>query len=161
MTLPSGVVLRPATLDDAAAGSRMHLACWRETYSPLVEADVLDARLSNEATWEDAWREQIRWGGDRLLAVAGDELVGFAVCGPSRDDLAVEELYALYVRSAWWGSGIGQALLEEVLGDRPASLWVLESNARAVAFYARNGFCPDGAREFTTWLDAWEIRLTR
>ncbi|MCS6582511.1 GNAT family N-acetyltransferase [Curtobacterium citreum] len=38
-----------------------------------------------------------------------------------------------------------QALLDTVLADRPASLWVAADNPRAHAFYRRNGFTPDGA----------------
>ncbi|PZE62480.1 GNAT family N-acetyltransferase [Curtobacterium sp. MCLR17_044] len=38
-----------------------------------------------------------------------------------------------------------QALLDTVLADRPASLWVAADNLRAHAFYRRNGFTPDGA----------------
>lgn len=159
---PDGVLLREATLDDVADGAHLHLACWREAYGPLVDGELLAARLSNVATWEAAWRVQIEAGAPRLLAVHGDELVGFAVAGPNREpELAVRELYALYVREAWWGSGVGQALLDGVLGDEPCSLWVLECNARARAFYARNGFAADGARELMNWLDAWEIRMIR
>lgn len=33
--------------------------------------------------------------------------------------------------------------------DGPAELWVLEGNARALAFYARNGFVVDGERKPT------------
>jgi len=35
-------------------------------------------------------------------------------------------------------------MLEAVLQDDPAQLWVLRSNDRAIAFYERNGFAVDG-----------------
>jgi ribosomal protein S18 acetylase RimI-like enzyme len=91
------------------------------------------------------------------------ELVGFAVVGPSRDDQApaAEELYALYTRASWWGSGLGQALWDAVAPEASCSLWVLEANARAQGFYRRNGFVADGAREHYDSLDAWEIRMVR
>jgi RimJ/RimL family protein N-acetyltransferase len=38
---------------------------------------------------------------------------------------------------------------------------VLEDNVRARGFYARNGFVPDGAREFYDDLGTWEIRMVR
>ena len=162
MALPHGVLLRTATLHDAADAARMHRECWREAYASLVDGDLLAARLENAATWEDAWREHVVHGPPRTLAVADGEVLGFAVAGPNRDEgPQFEELYALYVRSSWWGSGIGQALLDDVLAHRPATLWVLEDNARARAFYARNGFHPDGERTHSGWLDAWEVRLVR
>jgi GNAT superfamily N-acetyltransferase len=161
--LPDGVHLRPATADDAPAAARMHLSCWREAYSPFVDAELLEARLADPAPWEETWRDHVEHGPPRTLAVTGaGELVGFAVAGPSRDaELPGLELYAIYVRFLWWGKGVGQALLDEVVGDAPCSLWVLEDNARALAFYARNGFRPDGGRELMGWLDAWEVRLVR
>ena len=89
--------------------------------------------------------------------------VGFAVAGPSREDdpPTPYELYAIYTRAAWWGSGLGQTLWDAVRPDGPCSLWVLEANARAQGFYRRNGFAPDGARELYAGLDGWEIRMVR
>lgn len=160
--IPDGLTLREATVDDVEAGARLHQACWREAYAPYVDGDLLEARLENVASWEDAWRSQIESGLPRLLAVRGDELVGFAVAGPNREpELPMQELYALYVRRSWWGSGVGQALLDEAIGNSACSLWVLEDNQRAQAFYARNGFGRDGARELMEWLDVHEIRMTR
>lgn len=161
-TLPDRVLLRPATLEDAPAAAKMHLQCWREAYSPYVDADLLEARLSNPDPWEDSWRSHIEHGPPRTLALRDDEPIGFAVAGPNRDaDAPERELYALYVREEWWGSGVGQELLDAVLDERACTLWVLEENQRAIAFYARNGFVPTGEREFFTWLDAWEIRMDR
>ena len=71
------------------------------------------------------------------------------------------ELYAIYARQAWHGSGVGQSLLDASIGDLACSVWVLEVNPRARAFYARNGFEPDGTREYDDRLGAWEVRLVR
>lgn len=161
--LPPGVELRPATVRDCAAGAAMHLACWREAYAPLVDPALLEAHLADADRWTAAWRNRIVLGPPRLLAVAGDEVVGFASAGPARHaDPPVEtELYALYVRAAWHGTGIGQALLDRILADRPAYLWVLEDNRRAQAFYTRNGFAPTGRRQKYRPLDAWELMMAR
>jgi hypothetical protein len=51
----------------------------------------------------------------------------------------------IYVLRSADGSGAEQALLDAVLADRPASLWVAADNPRAHASYLRNGFRPDGA----------------
>lgn len=42
---------------------------------------------------------------------------------------------------------MGQALLDETLGDGPAMLWVAKENPRATAFYLRNGFRFDGVEQ--------------
>lgn len=99
-----------------------------------------------------------------VVAEVDGEVVGFAQAAASRDEPPVraEELSTLYLRAAQHGSGLGQALLDAVLAGRPASLWVAEENPRAIAFYRRNGFTPDGARQVD---DAWEglaeVRLVR
>ncbi|OYC98682.1 hypothetical protein CI089_05020 [Microbacterium sp. Yaish 1] len=103
--------------------------------------------------------------GRTWVAVTGGSIVGFAVSGSSRDvpPVAPVELYAIYVLAAHHGTGAGQALLDAALGDERASLWVLDDNPRAHAFYARNGFRPDGAaKDDTSWGESIsEVRLVR
>ncbi len=159
---PDDVALRWATLADAAAGARLHLDCWREAYGPLVDRGLLEAQLADPASWAQRWRDHTA-RVPRLLAEHEGDLVGFAVAGPSRgeDPPAPLELYAAYVRAAWYGTGLGRALVDRVLGAGPAYLWVLEGNARARAFYEKAGFRTDGARERFEPLDAWEVRMVR
>jgi len=163
MGVPDGVTLRAAVVDDARPGARLHQACWRESYGPITEPALLAAHLADEDTWVSRWRQQLEQGSSRLLAVTDDDLIGFADAGPGRDGEAKAdlELYALYVRSAWHGTGVGGALLDATLGDAAAYLWVLEDNARAQAFYRRQGFVPDGGRERYEPLSVWEIRMVR
>lgn len=168
VSVPGDVVLRQAVAADAEAGADLHIACWREAYGPLVGADALEKRLHDRTRWVDAWRRQLSAGTPRTMAVAGDDLVGFAMVGENRDGAkesgrsSTHEVYAIYTREAWWGTGLGQVLLETVLPAAGAtSLWVLENNLRAQGFYRRNGFVPDGAREHYAGLDCWEIRMVR
>ena len=100
-------------------------------------------------------------------AAGAPGIVGYASFGPEQDVLGmswpyprtaagaegrVAELYALYVRPAWWSTGTGRALMDHVLarvsvaGYGCITLWVLEGNARARRFYERAGFAPDGTR---------------
>lgn len=78
------------------------------------------------------------------------EPAGFAtVCdGPQRWELQFEpdlqperELVKLYVLEHLHGSGLGGRLLDEAVdGHDPVYLWIMAGNARAEAFYAKNGF---------------------
>ena len=110
-------------------------------------------------------------------------IVGYASFGPETDvlsapwphplttdgeDGSVAELYALYVRPAWWSTGTGRALMERVLartsgaGYRSITLWVLRDNLRARRFYERAGFAPDGATNVLRRLaDVTELRYRR
>lgn len=116
-------------------------------------------------------------------APASGAIVGYASFGPETDVLnapwphpltadgeggRVAELYALYVRPAWWSTGTGRALMEKVLarsaaaGYRSITLWVLRDNQRARRFYDRAGFAPDGATNVLTGLGGvHEVRYRR
>ena len=146
--LPDGVRIRRATPDDAPALADLHLDVWDDAYTGLMDQAVLDDRRANVEGRIQRWREILAEHERTLLAVGPQGLVGFAGAGPGRDnDVSPEldlELHALYVRAAWWGTGIGYALLLEAVGDRAAYLWVLANNQRAIAFYERQGFRLDG-----------------
>ena len=162
MTQADAPTLRRAVPADAEAGAAMHAACWREAYGPYVDAGKLAERLADTERWVSAWTKHLAEGPPRILAEQDGEIVGFSVVGPTRDDAGTPyELYAIYTREAWWGSGLGQRLWDAVRPDGPCSLWVLEANARARAFYGRLGFSPDGAREHYADLGASEIRMVR
>ena len=156
--------VRVAVPADAPALGDVHVACWREAYAHLFSPAFL-AALDVDDRREQWARRLADRGPDRgLVAVVDERIVGFAWTGPSRDEPPVRELElsGLYLLAAWHGTGLGQALLDAALGDRPASLWTAEDNPRAVAFYARNGFTPDGARKVEpSWEDLAEVRLTR
>jgi len=141
----------------------MHRECWREAYGPYAVPTKLAERLADTDRWVSAWTKQLADGPPRMLAIADGEVVGFSVVGGNRDPDAPTpaELYALYTRAAWWGTGLGQRLWDVVRPDQACSLWVLEDNARAVAFYRRQGFEPDGGRELYDDLGTWEIRMVR
>lgn len=141
--------IRPASLQDVPALARVHVASWRAAYRGLMPDSVLDG-LSAEA-FADNWQRRLTQMPRSTLAAVDDEVVvGFAAAGPSRDDDAVPlktgELYALYLHPAHWGTGTAHRLwrgmhqwlvVEEFAA---VTLWVLEGNARARAFYERAGF---------------------
>ncbi|MFD3591408.1 GNAT family N-acetyltransferase [Nocardia sp. NPDC058640] len=54
------------------------------------------------------------------------------------------ELEALYIRSAWHGTGIADALIESAAPGSPCTLWVFADYPRAHAFYRRHGFTDTG-----------------
>ena len=114
---------------------------------------------------------------------ASGGIVGYASFGPETDVLnapwphpltadgeggRVAELYALYVRPAWWSTGTGRALMGTVLartaaaGYESITLWVLRDNQRARRFYERAGFAPDCAINVLTGLGGvFEVRYRR
>lgn len=139
---------------------------WREAYAHLLAPEFL-AALDGTPGRADRWREMIASDGGPHFAVArsAGNVVGTAGAGRARDAAAPapEELYTVYVLARAQGTGAASALVDRVLGDRPAFLWVFEDNPRARAFYTKLGFVPDGARQFDDFggRRIAEIRMVR
>jgi ribosomal protein S18 acetylase RimI-like enzyme len=156
------IVVRPAAPEDAERIADIRLTGWRETYAHLLSAAFLAAMTSNP----DRIRASIDNGTPVVVAELDGELVGFACASdPFPDEVDPPrdlQLWFIYQYARVHGSGTGQQLLDAAIGDRPAFLWVAEGNPRAQAFYARNGFVPDGARKVEpTWENLAEIRMVR
>ena len=139
--------------EDADAIADLHVSTWREAYGVLLGEDFFTEQHLQMR--REMWQRILgnpREGLSVRVATIDGEIVGFALAGPgvaAEGNYAPRErqLYAIYVAAAHYGTGIGQALLDEILGTEPAMLWVAKQNARAIAFYRRNGFEFDGAEQ--------------
>lgn len=157
------ITVRPAVPDDAECIVDIRTTGWREAYAHLLSAEFL-ANLPNDT---DSWREGLGREGRRFVTVVAEldgEVVGYAHAGPAVEDDAPRDwvLAMIYQYARVHGSGTGQALFDAAVGDRPAYLWTAEDNPRALAFYLRNGFTPDGARTTTPeWENMPAIRMVR
>jgi GNAT superfamily N-acetyltransferase len=101
------------------------------------------------------WREWVQQSDAWVLVVEDRDhrVAGFSSSCPSRDVDAVgkvAEIRAIYVHPGKWRSGTGRSLMSASLaharvhGFDAMTLWVLESNVRARAFYESIGFALDG-----------------
>ncbi|GAA3699212.1 GNAT family N-acetyltransferase [Terrabacter ginsenosidimutans] len=166
--------LRPLALEDCDELGRVHMAVWRDAYAGLMPADYL-AGLSDERC-ADNWRLVAARAGDvaedvaggvapRTLVVVGPDggLAGFGSAGPSRDEDAPTEweLYAVNLAASARGTGVADRLVDELVGPRSATLWVVEGNERARAFYTRRGFVDEGGRGEHPATGTSEIRMIR
>lgn len=138
------MLVRVATAADIPTIVAIHLASW----DAAKEGIDLPTRRSAKERGEQ-WKGFFEEDRGTLLLACDPEPVGFIAYGASRDDdrRAEIEVYTLYVMPDRWGTGVGAALMAEVPGGVPVSLWVAERNERARTFYARHGFEPDGASE--------------
>ena len=137
---------RPATVDDAPAIARVHVASWRSTYQALLPGDFLESL--SEAGYTDRWRRFIDGGSSRVYVVEHEgELIGFASGGRERagETGYRGELYALYVLDAFQRRGYGSELVSAVvaglreMGLEDMIIWVLRDNQPARSFYERLG----------------------
>ena len=156
------ITVRPAVPDDADAIVDIRNTGWREAYAHLLSTEFL-ATLTDDS---ESWREGLASARRSVTVVAelDGDIVGFAHAGPSAEGGAPRDwcLAMIYQYRRAHGSGTGQLLLDAAVGDRPAYLWTAEDNPRALAFYTRNGFVPDGTRKIEhDWENMAAIRMVR
>jgi ribosomal protein S18 acetylase RimI-like enzyme len=169
--------VRRANAANAAAIAAVHVSSWEGAYRGMIPDERLDRRTVARQT--AMWEELLGGVGDPvdarrpwvLVAEHGDAIVGFVSLNiPSRDTDAVQrtaEISALYVDPVHWRRGAGTALMDATLAEAAdrgcddATLWVLEPNARARAFYERCGFADDGGRQTYGEGCLGELRMRR
>ena len=188
------VVIRTASTADAAQIAAVMRDSWFAAYDGIIAPAIIDRATAPDGgarirqsfrtrPWQRMIAAVARQPGQAQADPAASGIIGYASFGPERDVLdmpwpypltsagsggKVAELYALYVHPAWWSTGTGRALMDQVLAKVCAAgygcitLWVLEANARARRFYQRAGFIPDGARHVLDDLGGvTEIRYRR
>ncbi len=163
--------IRVATLGDVAEIAEVHVATWQSAYKGLLP-DKLLQNLSVENR-KRSWQRILNNSPSvPIVAEIENQVVGFSNFGASRDSDAaptVGEIYAIYLLAAYWGQGIGKALMQTSLrqlatgGFDSTTLWVLKSNQRTIDFYSGMGFSPDGETKAVQWGEfvLHEIRMLR
>ncbi|NEW42490.1 GNAT family N-acetyltransferase [Nocardia cyriacigeorgica] len=163
MIAPRLYRIAPAAAEHARGLAECHIVCWREAYRGLVPDHVLDAFDINHRT--EIWARRLRdHPGRTTVAAADDTVIGFITLGPALYHPTVTdlELNALYVRAEWYGTGVADDLMQTTLNpETPCSLWVFEQNPRAIAFYRKYGFTPDGASRAEYFANVTEVRMVR
>ena len=180
------MVIRAGSAADAAQIGAVQREGWLAAYAGIIPEEIIDRVTAPDdgARVRQSFRTR-PW--QRMIVAVPDGqdagIVGYAAFGPETDVLnapwphplsadgeqrRVAELYALYVRPAWWSTGTGRALMDRVLarsaraGYASITLWVLRDNQRARRFYERAGFAPDGATNVLTGLgNVLELRYRR
>lgn len=163
--------VRPPRIADADALGELHVRVWRQAYAGVMPADYLASlRPADRA---ERWRSIAAEEAEGVAAADGKVtrvaehpdggIVGFATVAPARDDdpPVPLELWAINVLAEFHGTGAAGQLLAATLGDRSAYLWVVEGNERAIAFYRKHGFEPDGERAVHDASGASEVRMVR
>ncbi len=148
--------VRPAAFADVPQIAEVHVAGWQIGYRGLLPQPLLDSLTAADRLprWA-ATLQQAAWPGQgTLVAQMNGAVVGFVDFGPARDSdrdgVQGGEIRSLYVAPTAWRHGIGRDLLAAATaklaaaGHSDATLWVMDSNARAISFYGALGWLPDG-----------------
>jgi RimJ/RimL family protein N-acetyltransferase len=151
------VTVRNAVVADAPRIARVQVRSWQVAYRGQIPQDYLDGLDVGERAemWRGAAERADGAGRGVLVAEDDDRLLGFTSFSQTRDDdedpERVGEIFAIYLDPDAWGTGCGRELMSAALerltaaGFGEATLWVLDTNARARRFYAAAGFAADGA----------------
>jgi GNAT superfamily N-acetyltransferase len=151
------MLIRRAESTDAAAIAGIHVRSWQAAYRGLIPETYLD-QLS-PAQRQPMWERELAgtsWPRKGILVAEIDgQVSGFAGLCPTRDQDEnpenVGEIAAIYLAPEVWGAGVGRHLMASALhalGEaeyEQATLWVLDTNARARRFYEAAGWRSDGA----------------
>ncbi len=142
--------IRIATTRDINAIQNLAYITWPATYKKIISVEQIEFMLEmmySQKALENEFYEGVQF----LIAEVGDEAVGFASFGLSKDN--IYKLHKLYVNPESQKSGAGKALLKEViakvikLGGKKLELQVNRKN-KAVTFYEKMGFQIIASKDF-------------
>ena len=150
--------VREAHGGDADRLALVGAATFLETFSGVLDGDAIVAHCHTEHV-AGAYRDHLAGGARAWLAEIdpGRAPIGFALLGTARlpgaqaGDLELKRIYTL---SRCHGLGVGAGLMRVAVDHartadaRRLLLGVYAGNARARAFYAKNGFAQIAERKF-------------
>ena len=147
------VSVRPAVPSDAAAIAHVQSMTWQTAYGDVLPTEALTLDVADvESAWSEAISRAPSPHHRVLVAVDGDELVGFAACEPATDydlESRAAELTALLVEPRWGRRGHGSRLLAAAVdlwreeSVDIAVTWVFETDAVVSGFLTSAGWGPD------------------
>jgi len=156
----SDIVIRPATVEDAALLAELGARLFEQTFGAMNTREDMEAYLPGAFSPEIQTRELSE--SDRAAVLAFDEAgnaVGYAMTrrGSRSNGITGErpvEFQRIYVDKSLHGRGLGVQLMNSCVDQARAwnadTLWlaVWQANARALAFYERVGFAVVGVQDF-------------
>ena len=156
-----GIILKKMETDEEIMRKAyVHWKSWHEAYTGIVSQEYLD-----KLALEKCEKMAFSWPDNIIVAKENGNVIGF-VCYGDRGEEApdVGEIFALYVLADYYGKGVGRKLmdvgLEQIKHFSQVRLWVLKENRRAIRFYEKCGFQPDGSEMTSPNISATEIRMT-
>lgn len=146
--------IREAVPADAAKCADIHMKSWVFAYQDCVPMEIIKERNAKRPAM---WKELLENNkGSQYVVTEEGRIIGIVGINPPRDEDLPEDVYelgGLYMDPGFVGKGAGKFAMDWVKkeiasrGYRAVSLWVLDKNVRAKAFYERNGFRWDGTQK--------------
>lgn len=141
------VAIRPARIEDLDAICEVHARARATYYAGHLPAEAYSGPEELERQRAGTERAIVSQERTVLCAIRDERVVGFAVVGARFD---ADQLFHFHIDPAVWRTGTGTALHRACVAVwraaelTTARLEVFAPNARARAFYARQGWQEDG-----------------
>ncbi|MBE6935419.1 MAG: GNAT family N-acetyltransferase [Ruminococcaceae bacterium] len=144
-------VIRPAVAADLARIAEIIITNYRLNFYPIFRDDAFYFGVLTVPAQMEVYREALG-----SLWVYDDGVVKGVLHAEG------QEVKKLFVEPVLQGQGIGAALLEFAVQNYSANtLWALEKNVRAIAFYERHGFHITEDRKPEEDTDEYLVRMAR
>jgi ribosomal protein S18 acetylase RimI-like enzyme len=164
------IVIRSGAAIDAAPLAELAARTFQETFAADSRPEDMALHLARSYGMSQQQRELLDPDITTLLVEVDGQLAAYAQLrsGVVPECVTGEspiELWRFYVARSWHGRGVAQALMRSVeleasrRGGRTLWLGVWEHNARAKAFYGKNGFVDAGSHAFMVGTDAQTDRI--
>lgn len=144
LTPKENYVIRKNELKDQEQMAHIKVDGWKSAYDKIVAASYLKSLNYEEQT--ERYIHSFEEYKDRVLvAVKGDEVLGYSCFDPKNSDSLESELVSLYIKPNEKGKGIGTALVKETCkelilsGKKNMMVWCFEDNLSAIEFYETLG----------------------
>jgi len=131
--MTASFTLRPYQASDEDAAIALWQTTWQQAY-PKIDF------VARVPWWRERWRGELVPNAAIVVAEQEHRLLGFVTIDQQG------YLDQLVVSPDHWGSALANALVDEAkrLSPGGVTLLVNKDNARAIRFYARNGFVHAG-----------------
>lgn len=144
-------MIRPANMDDLNRIAEIEVFNYRLHFYPIFRSDEFyfgELQVPAVARRYEACLDHIRVYDDGVVK-------GFVLAQEG-------EVKKLFVEPVLHSGGIGAKLLDYAVSQMGAyTLWALEPNTRAIAFYQRQGFRLTGDRRPEEGTDAYLVRMEK
>ena len=163
--------MRPARPTDARLIADLQIGVWRADYAELLPVGALESLSAVDVAeqWAAAAASPPTRAHSVLVALEGNDVVGFAATAPSPDpdlDESAGELLILLVSAGHRRSGHGSRLMAaavselQAAGRIRATTWLLEGDAVSRQFFEGAGWALDGThRELDAGSPIRQVRL--
>ena len=151
------MIVRNANFDDMKRLGHIMSVSFHTAFADFVAKQTLDACAREDnciALLEGIYRE----GKVHFLVGENSGMLAWQNVDNGAEIIAIHSL------PESWGSGLGQAMLEEAMkqiGQKPVFLWAFKENKRARRFYEKYGFCWDGTERVSEFDGALEVRYVK